>query len=114
MHVIDTLFVTIIAAGLIVNEWRSKAFSQKNPLDSTSSRCFCSDRACLEGELFRLERRITAHRDDKRCDACCPNMGQRTFFAIGLRNKNGRYLGKYIQIPKGHSFGIFCVYPNAE
>ena len=31
----------------------------------------------------------------KRCDACCPNMVQRTFFAIGLRNKNGRYLGKY-------------------
>ena len=29
MHVIHTLFVTIIAAGLIVNEWRSKAFSQK-------------------------------------------------------------------------------------
>ena len=23
----------------------------------------------------------------KRCDACCPNMVQRTFFAIGLRNK---------------------------
>jgi len=41
-------------------------------------------------------------------------MVQRTFFAIGLRNKNGRYLGKYIQIPKERFFGIFCVYPNAE
>jgi hypothetical protein len=30
MHVIHTLFVTIIAAGLIVNEWRSKAFRKKS------------------------------------------------------------------------------------
>ena len=29
MHVIHMLFVPIIAAGLIANEWRSMAFSQK-------------------------------------------------------------------------------------
>ena len=47
--------------------------------------------------MFRLEGQITAGRDDKRCDCYCPNMEQRTFFAIGPRDKNGQYLGKYIQ-----------------
>lgn len=37
--------------------------------------------------MFRLEGQITAGRDDKRCDGFCPNMAQRTFFAIGPRNK---------------------------